>query len=101
MFKALFNIIINLVASIIQIVVWPLNTAITAVVPDFSSKLVEINTTIGSIFTHMSWAISILPPVLITTLLFIIACEIAKHTIFVSTHALLKIWNIIQKIKFW
>ena len=101
MFKALFNIIINLVASLIQIVVWPINQLIIATLPDLSSKLLFVSTQLNSIFDNLTWALGLVPPIIIETLLFIIAVEIAKHTIYISTHALVKAWNVLQKIKFW
>lgn len=101
MFKALFNIIINLLATLIQIVCLPLNAAIEGALPDLSSKIVEVTDTINSVFNCISWALSLVPPQIISTLLFIITIEIAKHTIYVSTHTLIKVWNLFQKLKFW
>lgn len=101
MFKALFNIIINLLATIIQLICWPVNQVIVNALPDFSSKISQINTTLTSVFDNMSWALGLIPNSITEVLLFIILVEIAKHTIYISTHALLKVWNIIQKIKFW
>lgn len=101
MFRALFNIILNMLASVIQIIVWPINQLIISTLPDFSSKLTLVSDTMGSVFDSLSWAIGLVPPAIIETLLFIVLVEIAKHTIYISTHALLKVWNVIQKIKFW
>lgn len=101
MFKALFNIIINLLATVIQIAVLPINTIITNTMPDLSSKISEVISTINSVFTSISWALSLVPPQIISTLLFILTIEIAKHTIYVSTHTLIKVWNLFQKLKFW
>lgn len=101
MFKALFNIIINLVATVIQLVVWPINAAITAALPDTSSKILQATNTINSLFDSMTWALGLIPNQVIEVLLFIVLVEIAKHTIFLSTHVLIKVWNVFQKIKFW
>lgn len=101
MFKALFNIIINMLATVIQIAVLPINAIITNTMPDLSSKINEVTSTINSAFTSISWALSLVPPQIISTLLFILTIEIAKHTIYVSTHTLIKVWNLFQKLKFW
>lgn len=101
MFKALFNIIINLLATVIQIAVLPINAIITSALPDLSSKITEVTNTLNSAFTSISWALSLVPPQIINTLLFILTIEIAKHTIYVSTHTLIKVWNLFQKLKFW
>lgn len=101
MFKALFNIIINLLATLIQLVCLPLNAAISSALPDLSDKIVEVTNTLNSVFNCLSWSLSLVPPQIISTLLFIITIEIAKHSIYVSTHTLIKVWNIFQKLKFW
>lgn len=101
MFKALFNIILNMVASIIQIIVWPINAVISTALPDLSSKILYVTNQLNSIFDSMTWALGLVPSIVIETLLFIVAVEIAKHTIYISTHTLIKVWNVLQKIKFW
>lgn len=101
MFKALFNIMINALATLIQIIVSPINALIATTLPDLTDKIYWITNEINSLFDCITWALGIVPPIVITTLLFIILCEIAMHTIFKSTHMLLKVWNLFQKIKFW
>lgn len=101
MFKALFKIIINLLATVIQIIVWPVNTVISNALPDLSDKILSVTNTLNSVFDSITWGLGILPSILVETLLFILLVEIAKHTIYVSTHTLIKVWNILQKIKFW
>ena len=52
MFKILFNIIINMLATLVQIVVWPINQIITAALPDLSAQILNVtNTYITSIDT--------------------------------------------------
>ena len=101
MFKALFKIIIDLLATLIQIVVWPINIVISNTLPDLSDKILSVTNTLNSVFDAITWGLGILPNILVETLLFILLVEIAKHTIYVSTHTLIKVWNILQKIKFW
>lgn len=101
MFKALFTIILNMIATVIQIVVWPVNTVITNALPSLSDKILQVTSTLNTVFDSMTWALGIIPSSIIETLLFIIIIEIAKHTIYISTHTLIKVWNLFQKIKFW
>lgn len=101
MFKALFTGILNLVATVIQLVCWPVNQIIVNALPDLSGKILEVTNTLNSVFDSITWALGLVPPLIIETLLFILTIEIAKHTIFVSTHSLIKVWNLFQKIKFW
>ena len=69
--------------------------------PDLSGKILDVTNTLNSVFDSITWALGLVPPLIIETLLFILTIEIAKHTIFVSTHSLIKVWNLFQKIKFW
>jgi len=101
MFKALFNIIINLLATLIQLVCLPINTVISSTMPNLSDKILEVTNVLNTLFDSITWAIGLVPDSIVTTLLFIITIEIAKHTIFLSTHTLIKIWNLFQKLKFW
>ena len=101
MIQAIFRFLLNLVATIIQIIVWPINIAIESAMPDLSSQIEQVNSGISSLFEGIGWALGFLPPGVLTVLLFMITVEIAKHTIFVSTHTLIKVWNVFQKIKFW
>lgn len=101
MFTALFNIIINMLATLIQILVWPINEIISSTLPDLSNKIVYVNNSLTSIFTGIGWALGVLPEFVRETLIFILTVELAKHTIFTSTHMLEKVWTVLQKIKFW
>lgn len=101
MFKLLFNGLTSILANLLSIICWPINQLIINALPDISEKITYITNNLSSVFSGLTWAISILPPVVVSTLLFILTLEVAKHTIFTSTHALIKVWNLIQKIKFW
>lgn len=95
------NGLLNILATLIQIICLPVNLVIESALPDLSFKLTEVSSSIQTIFSPISWAISIVPPSIIEILLFILTIEIAKHTIFKSTHVITKVWNVLQKVKFW
>lgn len=91
----------NLLATIVQVVCLPLNYAITSSMPDLSSKITQVTNSLANLFNSITWGLGLLPDLVVETLLFIVSVEIAKHTIYVSTHTLIKVWNLVQKIKFW
>lgn len=101
MIQAIFQFLMNLLATVLQIIVLPINLAIEATMPDLSTKIQEVAEVFGSVFNSIAWATGLVPDSIIATLIFILTVEIAKHTIFTSTHALIKVWNVLQKIKFW
>lgn len=101
MFKLLFNGITRILGNILSVIMYLPNQLVSAAIPDLTEKINYITNNLSQVFDGLTWAISILPPVLVTTILFILTLEVAKHTIFISTHALIKVWNLMQKIKFW
>lgn len=101
MIQAIFKFLMNLLATVIQIVVWPINAIITATLPDLSDKIQSVAEVFATVFNTITWATGLIPDSIIVTIIFILTVEIAKHTIFTSTHTLLKVWNVLQKIKFW
>lgn len=101
MIQAIFKFLMDLLATVIQIIVWPINTVITATLPDLSDKIQSVAEVFATVFNTITWATGLIPDSIIGTVIFILTVEIAKHTIFTSTHALLKVWNVLQKIKFW
>jgi hypothetical protein len=93
--------IIGMLATVIQIIVFPINTIITGLLPDFSNGILQVTSTLNSVFDSLTWALGLLPSIVIVTLSFILTCEIAKHTIWKSTQAVTTVWTVLQKIKFW
>ena len=101
MFAALINFFLNLVASIIQVVLIPFNTIFINALPDLTSQLNQVTNGISQLFTGIGWALGLLPPGILPVLVFIITIEICKHTIWANAHMIVKVWNVLQKIKFW
>lgn len=101
MIQLLFNSLIKLLTGLVKILVLPLNLLISTTLPNIATHITTTTNTITQFFTNLAWPLSIVPIGILNTLAFILLIEIAKHTIYISTHALIKMWNIFQKIKFW
>ena len=101
MFKALFNIIINLLATIVQLVLYPLNAVVENLLPDLTDRITYITSNVSSIFDNASWFVNILPPITREVIFFAVSVLIVKYSIYIGTHAVIKIWNLFQKLKFW
>lgn len=99
--SALFNFLLGLVATVIQIVVTPLNLLITNALPDFADGLTAVASGFQTLFSIFNWALDLIPPVLLWTFVFCYGIRFAVTTISISTHTLVKVWNVFQKIKFW
>lgn len=101
MFSKLFEIIIDILATLIQLVLLPLNQMISSAMPSISNQITSTASTLVSLFSNLGWAIGLIPNSLKLILSFIIVVEIAKYNIYILTHGIIKVWNVIQKIKFW
>lgn len=101
MFATLFNLIFNLLATLVQIVLFPINNIVDSLLPDLTDKITYLNNNMPALFNNINWFINILPSYTRTVLLFAIEIMIVKYTIYISTHAVIKVWNLFQKLKFW
>nr|DAG02165.1 MAG TPA: hypothetical protein [Inoviridae sp. ctDDr4] len=97
----LFNFILKIVMTIIQLICLPLNALFDNVFPDFDKYITIINNGLNSAFSPLSWAISIIPPLVREVLLFIFTIELSIVLIMKSTRLTSRVWSILQKLKFW
>lgn len=98
---AFFNFLLTIIMTIIQLICTPLNALFSNIFPDFSNYLAQIDTALNVAFSNISWAISIVPPGVRETMLFIFTIELGMLAVMKSSHATAKIWKILQKLKFW
>lgn len=98
---AFFNFLLTIIMTIVQLICLPLNAIFNGVFPDLAPKITQIQTGLGYAFEHLSWAISLIPPMVGETILFIFTIEMSMLIIMRSTHMTAKVWKILQKLKFW
>lgn len=99
--SGLFNLILTLLSTIVQIVLLPLNLLFSGAFPDLTDKIQEVVQGFSDAMSGMGWAISVIPPIVRTTLLFIFTIEIGLFVILKSTRMTAKLWKVIQKLKLW
>lgn len=99
--SSFFNFLLKIVMTIVQLICTPLNLLFSNVFPDFSEKMSSITSALDTAYSSVSWAISIVPPMVRSTLLFIFTIELSMLVIMKSTHATSRAWKILQKLKFW
>ena len=97
----IFNFVLGLLATVIQIIVWPINTAIDALMPDFSSWVLQVAQGFQGIVQSLTWPLQLIPLPLLATFAFIFTVLLVIRVFSISNHALVKVWTILQKIKFW
>lgn len=99
--SALFNFLLGLVATVIQIVVTPLNLLITNALPDLAQGMTAVGQGFQTFFNLFDWVMSLIPVPLLWTFGFCFGIRLVVTNLSISTHALVKVWNVFQKIKFW
>jgi len=100
--QLLFNFLLSLVVTIVQVVTYPINTLITASFPDLASQMSAMASTLHDMLAFLPWAFhSLFPPAVHTLLIFILVAELALIYVFQSSFYVAKIWKIVQRIKFW
>lgn len=97
----LFNFLLGLVATVLQLVCMPVNAIITNLLPDVSNSIMQVTTGVNNLMTSLPWALSVLPATFITTLVVCWGIRLAVSNISISTRTLIKVWNVFQKVKFW
>ena len=102
MIKAIINGIMSLVSTILDIVLLPVNTLIGNIFPDMSNAISTfttfITTYVGGSLAYFS---SILPPITRSIIVLWLTFLITYYGVVWSYALIMKIWNVIQKIKFW
>lgn len=99
--SGLFDFILGLVATVIQLICTPLNLLITNAMPDIATGLSSVSAGFTTLFGILGWALNIVPQPLLWIFAFSYGIKLAVSTISISTHTLVKVWNVFQKIKFW
>lgn len=96
-----FNFLLKIIMSIIQLICLPINALFEGIFPDFSDMLLKVTNGLNVAFSNISLAISIIPPIVREVCLFIITIELSMLVVMRSAHMTSKVWNILQKLKFW
>lgn len=102
MAKAIFNVIFKILKTILNIVLLPINTLIVGVFPDFSNMISKFNNVVSTyIGNGLSYFAYMLPSTARNLIVVYLTFLISYYTISYSVHAIIKLFKIIQKIKFW
>lgn len=102
MIKALINGLLKLLLMILNIVLLPINALIENVFPDMANAIQTFTDFLNNILgNNMVFFFHLLPPIFRSLLVIWFTFVISYYTIYYTYLAILKIWTIIQKIKFW
>lgn len=102
MAKAIFNFMIGLVSNFIKLLWAPLDNGIALLFPNVNDKLTTFTDFLNTfINNNIAWFANILPPGVRALCIFWLGFMVSYYTFAIVYDAVVKIFNLIQKIKFW
>lgn len=102
MIKALLNGLLSIITSLLNIFLLPINALIENVFPDMANSISTFNSFINTyVGGTLSYFFSILPPTFRGLLVLWFTFVISYYSVYYTYTGIIKIWSIIQKIKFW
>lgn len=103
MINAIIQGILNVITGLINIVLLPINALVENLFPSsISSAIANFNTFLNQyVGGSIGWFSHLLPPIFKSLVGIALTFMIGYFTFVWSYTAIVKIWNVIQKIKFW
>lgn len=100
--NAIINGFLNVITSLLNIFLLPINVLIDNLFPNMSSAIVTFNSFVQTyVGGNLSYFFSILPPIFRGLLILWLTFLVSYYSIYYTYLSIVKLWTIIQKIKFW
>ena len=102
MIKGILNGILKALVTVVGFLLTPINSLISNAFPDMATSIATFNSFITNYFSsNLAYFFSMFPPTFKTLLVLFITFSIGYYSIYYGYIAIVKIFNVIQKIKFW
>lgn len=101
MIKALLNGILSACNQLITLICLPIDLAIKGAFPDLSSTIEQGVNGINSLLSNIVYGIGYLPTSFVKILVLIFGFHLSLIALNKSVNAVVRIYKIIQKVKFW
>lgn len=102
MIKSILKGILKMILKLLNIFLLPINTLIANVFPSMSSAIQTFTNFVNNVLgNNLAYFFHLFPPIFRTLLFTWFTFVIAYYTIYYTYLGILKIWDVIQKIKFW
>lgn len=100
--KAILNGLLNMIMSLTNFLLIPVNALIANVFPDMANAIGTFNSFVNNYFgANLTYFFSMFPPIFKGLLVLFLTFCIGYYTVYFAYIALVKVFVIIQKIKFW
>lgn len=102
MIKGILKGILKMILAVLNIVLLPINALIENVFPSMATAIQNFTSFLNNVVgNNLVYFFHILPPIFRSLLITWFTFVIAYYGIYYTYLGILKIWDIIQKIKFW
>lgn len=102
MINAILNGILKVITTLLNIFLLPVNLLVESLFPDMTQAIGHFNSFVTTYLGNpLSYFFNLLPPIFSSILTLWLTFLISYYTVYYSYLAIIKIWSVIQKIKFW
>lgn len=102
MINAIINGILKVITTLLSVFLLPVNLLIENLFPDMTSAISHFNNFVTTYFgSTLSFFFNLLPPIFRGIVILWLSFLISYYTIYFSYLAIVKLFDVIQKIKFW
>lgn len=102
MINAIINGILKIITTLLSVFLLPINLLIENLFPDMTNSIAHFNNFVTSYLgSSLSFFFNLLPPIFRSIVILWLTFLISYYTIYYSYLAIVKLFDIIQKIKFW
>ena len=102
MIKAILNGILSALVGVVSFLLIPINSLVATLFPNMASAISTFNSFVDIYLgSNLAYFFSMFPPIFKSLLVLFFTFCIAYYTVHFTYIALVKIFTIIQKVKFW
>lgn len=102
MIKAILNGLLSALTGVVNFLLTPINALVSNVFPDMAGAIATFNSFVSNYLgSNLSYFFSMFPPTFKALLVLFITFCAGYYTVYFTYIAVIKIFNVIQKVKFW
>lgn len=102
MIKAILNGLLSALTGVVSFLLTPLNALVSNLFPNMATAIATFNNFVDTYLgSNLAYFFSMFPPTFKSLLVLFFTFCIAYYTVYFTYIALVKIFTIIQKVKFW
>lgn len=102
MIKAILNGLLSALTGVVSFLLTPVNALVENLFPDMANAIATFNNFVDTYLgSNLAYFFSMFPPIFKSLLVLFFGFCIVYYTVYFTYISLVKIFTIIQKVKFW